>query len=171
MPDETPVAILRRTDMGTHPVAGLSTAAPADLAWLSGSWAGEKDGEPIEEHWSAAAGGAMMGMFRWLKEEKVFFYEFMTVEREEEGLVLRIKHFHPGLIGWEEKEDAFVCVLTEVGPNRAVFAARNEKEPLWLVFEGTEGGLEIHFDAEGKTPDPAERFRFKRVSSSVGRRP
>ncbi|MHC4599360.1 MAG: DUF6265 family protein [Planctomycetota bacterium] len=150
--------------MGTHPTDGLSSATLMDLDWLAGSWIGEKDGEPIEEHWSRPAGDALMGMFRWVKEGKVFFYEFMTIDDGEEGLTLRIKHFNPGLIGWEEKDDAFSCVLSQVDAGVAVFAARKEKEPLWLVFEKTEEGLDITFDAEGKTPGPANRFRFKRVS-------
>ena len=149
--------------MGTHPEDALSSATLSDIAWLTGSWIGEKDGDPIEEQWSAPAGDALMGMFRWLKEGKVFFYEFMTIDRGEEGLVLRIKHFNPGLIGWEEKEDSFSCVLSQVDADKAIFSARKEEEPLWLVFERTEEGLDIFFDSEGKTPGPADRFRFKRV--------
>lgn len=41
------------------------------LAWMAGSWSGTVDGELVDAHWSSPAGGMMIGMFRWLKNERV----------------------------------------------------------------------------------------------------
>jgi len=35
-------------------------------------------------------------------------HEFMVLTREAEGIVMKIKHFTPNLVGWEEKDDAVV---------------------------------------------------------------
>jgi hypothetical protein len=32
----------------------------------------------------------MMGMFRWLQDDEVRFYKFMTIEQDAEGVVLRM---------------------------------------------------------------------------------
>lgn len=147
--------------MTKYPTEGLTSATINDLTWLSGSWRGEKDSGVIEEQWSRPEGDAMMGMFRWVKSDGVFFYEFMTIEQNKEGLTLRIKHFNPGLIGWEEKDKSFSCVLTQLDSEKAVFFAREKEEPLWLVFEKKEKGLEIYFVSGGNSPKPESVFRFE----------
>ncbi|MGQ9814194.1 MAG: DUF6265 family protein [Candidatus Roseilinea sp.] len=73
-----------------------------DLAWLAGSWYGHAGDDPIDEHWSAPAGGVMIGMFRWLKQGRLCMYEVLAIEPEASGgLVLRLKPFHEGLVAWE----------------------------------------------------------------------
>lgn len=148
--------------MEKYPTVALTSATIDDMIWLGESWHGEKDNGLIEEQWSKPAGEAMMGMFRWVKSDGVFFYEFMTIEKTTEELILRIKHFNPGLIGWEEKDNAFSCVLTQLGGEKAVFYAREKEEPLWLVFERKDNGLTIYFDSGSDSPKPENVFRFER---------
>src|SRR5215207_2128187 len=97
--------------MSKYPTTGLQTATTADLAWFTGVWLGDRAGDHVEEHWSTPAGGAIMGMFRWLHAGQVRFYELMTLESDGAELILRIKHFHPGLKGWEEKDESVSLVL------------------------------------------------------------
>ncbi|HNV72604.1 MAG TPA: DUF6265 family protein, partial [Candidatus Ozemobacteraceae bacterium] len=78
----------------------MPSASLKDLRFLSGIWRGELHGGTIEEQWSDPLGVCMMGMFRFVKDGKPRFYEFMTLEETGAGLELRIKHFHPGLLGW-----------------------------------------------------------------------
>jgi len=92
-----------------------------DLAWMAGSWYGHIDGEDIDEHWSAPAGGVMIGMFRWLKADRLHMVELLAIEPEDGGLVLRLKHFGQGLIGWEEKGTALDYPLVQAGPGEAIF--------------------------------------------------
>jgi len=121
------------------PLAGLlalepaptSSAAPAavlrdvsidDAAWLAGRWEGELFGGFAEEQWSLPADGAMMGMFRHVQGDRVGFYEFFLLKEDEEhGLVLRLKHFHPDLVGWEEKGDFVEFPLIEASENELIF--------------------------------------------------
>lgn len=93
-----------------------------DLAWLAGSWYGHIGEDPIDEHWSAPAGGGMIGMFRWLKQGRVHMYEFLAIEPDGDGgLTLRLKHFHAGLFAWEGKSLVRAFRLVELGDRQAVF--------------------------------------------------
>lgn len=109
----------------------------ADLAWIAGTWSGEMDGSTIEEQWSAPAGGAMMGMFRWVKGGKVLIYEFLLLESDPAGVTLRFRHFEPGLIGWEEKNAPLVLKPIAGGPGEAAFEGGEPGNPLKLVYRRT----------------------------------
>jgi hypothetical protein len=92
-----------------------------DLAWMAGDWYGHVDGDDIDEHWSTPAGGVMLGIFRWLKNGKVYLYELLAIEPEANGLVLRLKHFDRGLIGWEEKGIALAFPVVRAGKREVAF--------------------------------------------------
>ena len=76
------------------------------MAWMAGRWVGEHEGDRFEEWWSEPHAGMMLGMFRWHRDGEPRFYELMSMEPDEARLVFRIKHFAPGLVGWEEKDAA-----------------------------------------------------------------
>jgi hypothetical protein len=139
-------------------------ATVEDFAWLAGTWVGERRGQAIEEHWSSPAVGAMIGMFRWLRGEAGPLYEFMSLEPGESGgVLLRIKHFTAGLVGWEEKEQAALFVLVARDGERAVFRMEKETGPLYLVYHPIEeGGLLVYFEKDDETPDPEAGFRYVR---------
>lgn len=89
--------------------AALAQAAPPqanidDAAWLAGRWVGEGLGGTIEETWAPPAAGQMVGHFRLLKQGKVEFYELMLLDVVEDGVRMRVKHFRPDFVGWEEKD-------------------------------------------------------------------
>ena len=75
----------------------------------------------IEEIWSPPVGNAMMAVFRLVENDKVQFYEIETITEENESLVLRLKHFHANLKGWEEKEDTVDFPLVKLEENKAYF--------------------------------------------------
>ncbi len=87
--------------------AGEAGAAAkiGDLAWLAGTWRGAGLGGVNEEYWSAPAGGTMMGMYRLLKDERVVFYELLTLGESAGSLLITLRHFHPDLRGWEQRDD------------------------------------------------------------------
>lgn len=93
-----------------------------DLARLAGSWYGHVGEDLIDEHWSAPAGGVMIGIFRWLKQGRLYIYEFLAIDPEASGgLVLRLKHFHDGLVAWEGKSLVRAFPLVELGSRQATF--------------------------------------------------
>lgn len=79
-------------------------ATIADIEWLSGNWIGTGLGGISEENWSKPNGGIMVGTYRLIKDGKPVFYEICWMMEREGTLVLRLKHFHADLVGWEEKE-------------------------------------------------------------------
>jgi hypothetical protein len=101
----------------------VSSPSPTveDLSWLAGHWRGEGLGGSCEEIWSEPLAGTMVGTFRLVEDGETRFYEMLVLAREETGLVMKVKHFAPDLVGWEEKEDFLRFELERVEPNRAHF--------------------------------------------------
>lgn len=123
--------------MSTYPTMLLTPASPADLAWFTGSWIGSAGEDTIEEHWSEPGGGTIVGMFRWIKasDGRVRFYELEAIEPEGDGVIMRVKHFDPGLVGWEAQNAAHNFYLVYLESNRAVFYERDEADPRWVVYQ------------------------------------
>lgn len=76
-----------------------------DFAWLAGRWTGTGLGGEVEETWSPAHNKQMMGMFRFVSDGEIVFYELMTLTEVDGRLELKVKHFNADLTGWEEKDD------------------------------------------------------------------
>ena len=79
-------------------------ATLADIELLVGHWKGDFLDATAEELWLPAAGGSMLGVYRLYKEGKIVFYEIMLAVEEERSVSIKLKHFHPDLKGWEEKD-------------------------------------------------------------------
>jgi len=107
----------------------------AALSWMAGSWMGNGLGGSVEEHWSAPAGGSMIGMFRLVQREATSFAQYMLIEEEQGGrVVLRFQHFNLGFEPWE-KDGPLSFELVEAGPARAVFESPDEKQtPARLTY-------------------------------------
>jgi hypothetical protein len=106
----------------------------SQLSWIAGHWHGELWGGKLEEIWTATEGDCMMGMFRFVKDNKVKFYEFLTIEQESEGPVLKLKHFNRGLKGWEEKDVSIDFPLLSSTTNEAVFQRKEKDTPTKMIF-------------------------------------
>lgn len=133
--------------------------ALAGLDWLIGSWTGTVGEDVIEEVWLPPSGGAMAGLFRWSKGGQVYLYELMTLEEAEGSVVLKIKHFGPDLIGWEDKAASVVFDRVEATADRAVFAKRGGGDAR-IVYRRTEGGgMAVTFEEKG---GPTLLFEYAR---------
>lgn len=120
--------------MSKYPENGLAGVSPAELSWLTGTWLGQNGPDPVEEHWSPLRGNTLMGMFRWVTEGKVRFYELLAIEPEGACVFLRIKHFDPQLVGWEEKDSAHEFVLVQLQGQEAVFRELDKPNARWAVY-------------------------------------
>jgi hypothetical protein len=108
-----------------------------DVAWLAGSWQGVMFGGPFEEVWTPPVAGSMMGMFKLLSDGKPNFYEFELLVEHEGSLVLKLKHFHNDLRGWEEKDHFVSFPLVKITPDTAYFDGltfRRQSADLLQVF-------------------------------------
>src|ERR1700693_1960623 len=100
-----PISSAEQTGRAPH------RATLGDLTFITGLWRVDWDGGLGEEHWSTPSGDSMMGTFRFVKDGKSRFYEFMLIEQTADGLVLRIKNFNAGLMGGEDKSKVYDNLL------------------------------------------------------------
>ena len=150
--------------LGAAEPAAAPSATVADLAWLAGVWKGEVGGSVIKEHWSAPAGGAMMGMFRWLAGAEPRLYEFMTFETEADGRpVLKLRHFEPGLRGWEDKDNPLSFRLVAAAPGELTFETLEKAGPVRLVYRKTGDATMLAILEKSKDGKPAvTEFPYRR---------
>lgn len=97
-----------------------------DLSFMSGTWGQVHEWGDMEETWSKPMGNCMVSTFRCLKDGKVVFYEFVVIEQEGNTPVLKMRHFNPGSIGWEDKNTPLEFSLIELSKNKAVFEVKDK---------------------------------------------
>lgn len=133
-----------------EPAPAAEAPALASLDWLIGSWTGSIGDDAIEEVWLPPVGGAMAGIFRWSKGGQAYLYELMTLEEAEGSVVLKIKHFGPDLIGWEDKAASVVFDRVEATSDRTAFEKRGGGDGTRLTYRRTDGGgMTVTFEEEG----------------------
>jgi hypothetical protein len=131
-------------------------AKVADLAWIQGRWTGEAFGGTAEEVWSPPLGNTMLGMFRLVKDGKAVFYEICTFIEENDTVLLRLKHFHPDLKGWEEKDVSVSFPLIKLTKDTVWFDGLTfQKEP--------DGSLLVYLMIQPKNGKAhEEKFHYRR---------
>ena len=139
-----------------------SLTSLSQLEFISGRWAGELNGGKTDEHWSAPSGDNMMGVFRYVKNGKAVFFEMMLIEMTSNGPVLRLKHFNPGLIGWEEKDQAYSYPLMEFNRNRAVFE-RPDKQTRLIFNRTSEQTMTVTLEQVKDGKPTSEDFKYQLV--------
>lgn len=117
------IAQTKRTDnvLVLDDPKNMPKASIQDVAWFAGHWQGEALGGLSDEYWSQPMAGAMFGMYRLVKADKVVFYELFRVAEENGSLMIRLKHFHPDMKGWEEKDATVTFPLVKLGDGQAWF--------------------------------------------------
>lgn len=138
-------------------------AAPkvADLAFLEGNWT-LTDGDVIwDEQWTAPRGDSIVGMCRAMENGRTFFYELLTIEQDERGPVLRLKHFRRGLIGREEKSEVVTMPLVSLEANEAVFEQADKQ--VRLVYRRTGDELHASLEKWKEGKKTVDEFRYRRM--------
>jgi hypothetical protein len=135
-----------------RPVATLN-----DVAWLTGHWRGPALGGMSEEVWSAPEANAMMGMYRLMKDDRVIFYEIMSLQPDGRSLVLALKHFNTDLTGWEEKNEVRRFRLVKITPTEAFFEGMTFRR-----ISADEVQVQLAIEMKDGTARE-EEFRYRRV--------
>ena len=133
-----------------HPAPVVNGPLVQDLAFITGHWQGGVAGGMFDEQWSPPSADSMMGMFRYTESGAVKFYEFMVIEATPAGPVLRLRHFDPGLIAWEQKEGALSLPVSSFTEKQVVFSnadgsvrltyRRTSSDMLTVILERNAGG-------------------------------
>ena len=94
-----------------------------DLGFIAGNWKTSSDWGDMDELWSSPRGNCMMCTFRCVKDGKIVFYEFIVIEQNSNDSVpvLKLRHFNPGSIGWEDKDKPYLYPLTSLDGQKAIF--------------------------------------------------
>jgi uncharacterized protein DUF6265 len=136
------------------PVPATGEATLADLAWMAGHWASEKDGVRTEEVWLAPAGSLMLAMNRGVAKGGSTSFEFLRIEQRKEGLVYVAS---PGGKGATE------FALADFGERFALFANPAHDFPKGIRYELDAAGAlhaSVSGDADGK--EAAEEWTWQR---------
>lgn len=138
----------------------------SSLAWLAGSWRGVADSTRLEEHWSAPAGDCMMGMFRAVRAGHVRAYQFMSLEQDPEGVLLRVKRFDPGLVGKEDRDRSVVFRLARATWHEAVFDYEGPESPKRLTYRRAgHDSMYVRLERVQGGEHGVMNFRFVRLPS------
>lgn len=128
-----------------------------DLAWLQGAWQGPGLSGPATEVYSGPAGGQIVGHFRQLRGDGIWFYEIMTIVQVGASLEYRLKHFNPDLTGWEEKGQVVRFPLVAVEKDAWYF------DGLTVRRDGPDGMVgAVRIDSKEGPPREAV-FTYRRV--------
>ena len=133
-------------------------ASIADMAWLAGNWTGTGLDGVSEEVWTKPGGGTMAGTYRLVKDDKPVLYEMMLMIESEGSITLRLKHFTPSLVGWEEKDKTVDFKLVALRGKRMYFSG--------LTYENA-GGKTLNIYLALKQKDGTvheEVFNLKRTN-------
>jgi len=127
----------------------------ADLSWMSGDWQTAAGGRrQIEEHWTAAAGGSMMGVSRTVAGDKTVEFEYLRIEQREDGIYY-VAHPKARCPGTDFK-------LTRASATEAVFENPQHDFPKRIIYRKTDDGLTASIDAgEGSK---GMSFVFKKMN-------
>jgi hypothetical protein len=126
------------------------------LAWLAGSWGATQDGIASEEHWTTAAGDALVGMHKDVREGKMVSFEFLRIEVDAGQRVCYVSM--PG-----GAPATSFCVV-EVGEKRVVFENRQHDFPQRILYWLDAAG-KLHARIEGPqgTGESAMEWVWSRI--------
>ena len=133
-------------------------ASVADLAWLDGAWVGTRGTggtTSIEERWSPALGGALLGVSRTVSRGRMTAFEFLRIVERDTGVVY---------IAQPNGRPPTEFVLIALEGTRAVFENPRHNSPQRIEYElSPDGGLSatIGFAGGGRL----QRFVFRREGS------
>lgn len=122
------------------PIFSVENPTLADLSWISGDWQTAPGGRrQIEEHWTAVAGGSMMGVSRTIAGDKTVEFEYLRIEQRADGIYY-VAHPKARCPGTDFK-------LTSVSATEAIFENPQHDFPKRIIYRKTEGGLTASIDA------------------------
>jgi len=131
------------------------TQSLTDISWISGDWQTAPGGRrQIEEHWTAAAGGSMMGVSRTIAGDKTVEFEYLRIEQRADAIYY-VAHPKARCPGTDFK-------LTRATTTEAVFENPQHDFPKRIIYRKTDDGLTASIDAGEGTKGMS--FVFKKMN-------
>jgi len=148
--------LICHSDSMTRGAGAGSAVTISDLAWMVGNWQTEANGRFVsDEHWTAPAGGSMIGMSRTVAGEKMVSFEYLRVEQRgtEVFYVASPKGRCP----------ATDFKLTRTSAKEAVFENPEHDFPKRIIYKRT-AEAELTASIDGGEGTKSESFVFHRIS-------
>jgi hypothetical protein len=134
--------------------AAESPSALAPLAWMSGSWESTQGETTVEEHWTSADGGLMLGMNRTRSRGRAVMFEFLRIVARGDSIFY---------IAMPRGRGETVFPLVERSEARVVFENPGHDFPQRVIYWREKPG-ELHARVEGRMNDKpvGEEWVWKR---------
>jgi len=81
------VGIVAVADVTAQAGRQTGRASISQIAWLAGVWVGGAGPDTFEERWTPPSGGAMLGVSRTVKGDRMVAFEFLRIIERDGGLV------------------------------------------------------------------------------------
>ncbi len=114
----TPFVVFAVLALPTH---AAPAGTVADLAWMTGSWAGAVGPQTLEENWIQPTGSSIASLVRMTGRGATSMIELIVIEEEGDSLVLRIQQWNPGFV--PRTPEPQTMELIELGKNSVAFRA------------------------------------------------
>ncbi len=128
------------------------------LAWMSGSWVRELDGNTSEELWTTPRGGSMLGVNRTIEGGKLMFFEYLRIESTPEGIVY---------IASPKGRRPTTFRLVEEGPQRAVFENPTHDFPQRIIYWREGPLLSARIEGEQRGQMSSDEWQWERGRIAV----
>jgi hypothetical protein len=107
----------------------------ADFAWLAGRWQGQWGPRSVEQEWTPARAGMMVGIYRVIESDKTLVVEILALSESAGGIEYRIRHFTPGLAPWEKSGSSTLLNLVTMDAKRVVFENLVDGQPKHAILD------------------------------------
>ena len=117
----------------TSAVAAVQAATVSELDWLAGCWASETGERGSGEHWTAPAGGTVLGMSRTVRDGRTVAHEFLRIATADGGSLT--------LTAQPSGQAQAVFELERLGDREVAFANPRHDFPQRIVYRLDAGGV------------------------------
>ena len=140
--DADPRSFVRRHHAGSEPVS----ASIDDVRWLEGYWIGKMPEGPVEQYYLPPAANQMPSFVRALSDKGIVFYEISAFVERGGTIFIRLRHFTPDQIGWEDRSGPIERPLLAIEGGNLFFDRisfiRTDEDTYTVYFLNMEGDKE-----------------------------
>ena len=149
-----------RLTLASLPLALLLGNPPAGrdverLAWMAGCWELDTGQRTVEEQWMAPRGGAMIGMSRTVRADRLVGWELVVIRKDSAGLAY---HAFPS------GQAPAVFPATEVSDSHVVFANPAHDFPQRVIYRLRGDTLAARVEAGSGAAARGSDFPYRRVA-------
>ena len=138
--------------------AGQTSASISDLAGLAGCWERSDEAKQmsVSEQWMKPAGGAMLGMGRTLRSDKLADWEFMRIEQRVDGALFFVARPRAN-----NEDTEFKMISSK--PGEFVFENSTHDFPQRVIYRFSRDAMSGRIEGKMNGREIGIDFPFKKV--------